>query len=114
MPTPKEVYLDKKYTVLGYLSTALYVIGVLSIIMGINMFFYSKGVYDAAPADPQEAMMQKLSNPFAGMIAWLSLIGGLITGLVMIVQAEILRLFIDLEWNQRENIELQKQIIENM
>lgn len=109
MPEIKQISLEAKYRVLQYFSYTLSIMGVLTIAGGIYLFFSMK---PSIPKDEFEAMQMAMTNQMGNMMGGTALVVGLITGVLMIVQAQLLMLFIDLERNQRESIELQKQQLE--
>lgn len=106
-----DIYLDSKYDLLRYFSYVLYAIGAISIIGGIYFFFK---LQPNKPQDEYEAQVMAAYRSYEQMAAIISLIFGVLTGIMVLIQAQLLTLFIDLEWNQREQIQLQKQAIANM
>lgn len=109
MAEVKDVYLDRKYAVLRYAVITLYAISVLLLLVGLYLLF--TGFSTPAPRNEYE-QLQASFNPFAAFMGIIS--GSVCIGFSIgaVIQAQMLNLFIDLEWNQREIIELQKQQIE--
>ena len=107
----KQIYLDKKFELLTYFTYILYAVGILSIVVGVYTFIE---LMPKEPTTEMEAMQQAMNAGFSGVVANVALVVGVINGLLMIVMAQLISLFVNLEWNQRESMEIQKQILENM
>lgn len=111
MAKTTDIYLHEKYDILRYFSYILYAFGTVCIIGGIFLFFK---LQPNKPQDEYEAQIMATYRSYEQMAAIISLVVGVFTGIMMLIQAQLLTLFMDLEWNQREQIELQKQVIENL
>ena len=91
MPPLKDIYLENKYPAVQYLIYMLYAMSTVSILCGGYIFV-------------------KSDEDFAITI----LVSTMVFSTIMIVIAQILAIIKDMEWNQRESIELSKQQIESI
>ena len=106
MAKRKEVYQNHKFEVLRYLSYALDASGV-----GLMLWSaYRVVLILNVPETPDH-----FAEGFIALIASLGVIWcafSFIWGLLLLVLGVFINVFIEMEWNQRELIELQKQMID--
>ncbi len=93
MPAIKEIYLDLKYRAIRWMIYIQY--GIAALIV-IGVLKYAIDVYE-----------------YQAGIALLSVSVGIMFAFLLVLNAQLLQLFIDIEWNQRETNELLGQIIAN-
>lgn len=98
MPAVKEIYLDVKYPILRYFVWGLYIVAAL------NVFGAVKGILGILN-ESEPTMFSAFAYVMVGV--------ELVTALGLAVGAQLVRVLIDIEWNQRENNALLEQVIQN-
>lgn len=96
----KEIYMDTKYRALRALIYILYTLS------GLLVFFGVISGLSVLSANHSEY------NPF-NYLALAPVVAAFIFAFNFVVMAQIITVFIDMEWNQRETNELLQQIIKN-
>jgi hypothetical protein len=103
MAQVKPINVKTKYKVLTYTAYILYVLSALCILGGLFGAGASGGTSGMGEQSPMAAFM-------GGSMIFAGLIGGLLFG----IQAQLLLLFVNIELNQRQQIEFTIQLIEAM
>ncbi len=96
-----EIVMDTKYSALRALITILYILATLLIVFGII------GVFTAFSSNTTS------ENGFV-LLALAPVVISFILAFNFVVMAQIISVFIDMEWNQRETNELLQQVILNL
>lgn len=98
MATVNDVYLDVKYPILRYFVWALYALSVLCVLSAMLGII---GIVN----EKEPTMFSAFSYTIVGV--------QLISALSLAVGGQLVKVLIDIEWNQRENNALLEQLIKN-